>query len=277
MGLFYENRLLDFCVWDSVKTYHEHILDEEPTSSDYVPMEIDNTILQSAISHVGHERSHVATELRCFEEFQEPVRLATTESTTNETPSETTGQLLEEYKNIVMDGIDYENIYGASVTESLEKELSPHVAEILVSKKPLTRRRKRLLLRGTAIAIERREEFLKELDYEIAALKSFHEELAELSSSVERLPKCSSQQHSLEELIDLWDRYDEILDRCERLLNRRQEQIEDKESGRSLIDQHALNEYLYSDLPVSYPVLSVLADALTRINSKRQQVKPSSM
>jgi hypothetical protein len=240
-------------------------------------MEINSTILQSAISHVEHERSHVATELGCFEEFQEPVRLARPEPKTNETPSETTGQLLEEYKNSVMDGIDYENIYGASVPESLEEELSPQVAEILVPKKPLTRRRKRLLLRGTAIAIERREEFLEELDKEIAALESFHEELAELQASAELLPKCSSQQHSFEELIELWDRYDEIVDRCERLLNRRQEQIGDKEPSCFLADQHALNEYLYSELPTSYPVLSVLADALTQINSKRQQVKPSPM
>jgi exonuclease VII small subunit len=240
-------------------------------------MEIDSAILQSAISHVEAERSHVATELECFEEFQESVRLAIAEPMSNEAPSETTEELLKEYKTSVMDGIDYETVYGESVTKSLEKELSPKVAEILTAKKPLTQRRKRFVLRGTAIAIERREEFLKELDEEIAALKSFREEFAKLQSSAERLPACSSQDHLLEELIDLWDRYDELIERCEKLLDRRQEQLRDRGSGRFVTDQHALNEYLYNDLPTSYPVLSVLADTLAQINSKRQQVKPSSM
>jgi exonuclease VII small subunit len=253
------------------------MLNEESVDNGHTPMEIDSAILQSSIAHVEQERSHVATELGCFEEFQESVRLAITEPTTNEAPSETTEKLLKEYKNSVMDGIDYENVYGDSTTKSLEKELSSKVAEILTSKKPLTQRRKRHLLRGTAIAIERREEFLKELDEEIAALKSFREEFENLQSSAERLPECSSQHHPLEELIDVWDRYDELIDRCERLLDRRQERLRNRERDRSLIDQHALNEYLYSELPVSYPVLSVLADALTQIKSKRQQVEPSSM
>lgn len=246
-----------------------------PTDSDKVTMETNRTILQSAISQIEQERSHVSTELRCFEEFRESVRLATSDPQTTEAPSETTEQLLKDYKQMVMGGLDYVNVYGDSIDESLEEELSPHVGNILLSKKPLTQRHKRKLLRETAITIERREQFIENLDEERTALESFSEERAKIESALETLPECSPQHQSLEEILDLWEQYDILIDRCKELLDRRQGQICGEERTQILNNHHTLNEYLYSELPSSYPVLSALADTLEQINSKRLQANPA--
>jgi predicted nuclease with TOPRIM domain len=170
----------------------------------------------------------------------------------------------------VMEELDYTREYGDSLDESLKQELSPTTADILLSNKPLTQRRKRDLLVETTVTVERRDRLLEKLDDERTTLRSFGEELKEIKPSLERLPECSPQR-PLEELLDLWEQYNTLEQRCEGLLQRRQEWIRDFNHNFQLFgDIHALHEYLYSEIETFYPVLSALADALERIDSRRR-------
>lgn len=45
-----------------------------------------------------------------------------------------------------MASLDYETVYGDTLAESLEEELSPSIARIFLLKEPLNQRRKRNLL-----------------------------------------------------------------------------------------------------------------------------------
>lgn len=233
-------------------------------------MVTDNTVLERAISLVDQERSYLREERRAFERFREQVRLARPDPADATGPSETIEQLVVAYCEKVMEALDHETVYGDTLAESLEAELSPAIADLFITKKPLTQRRKRDLLVQTTAAIERREGFCAELDDERAALKRYAEELADVAEALEQLPACSTQEHHIETLLVVWKVYDTLLEQCELLLERRQQQIREAERGLSILGKnHARNEFLYSELDTRYPVLSAIAAACGQIDARQ--------
>lgn len=242
-------------------------------------MVTDNTVLEQAISLVDQECAYLREERRAYERFRERVRLATPHSADATGPSETTEQLVDAYREEVMEALNQETVYGDNLAESLEAELSPSIADLFVTKEPLTQRRKRNLLVETTVAIERREEFCAELDDERAALQTYAEELSDIEEALEKLPACSAQEQHLEKLLVVWEVYDTLLEQCERLLERRQQQIREAERSLSIFGKkHARNEFLYSELDTRYPVLSAIAATCERIESKRngqREARPS--
>lgn len=230
----------------------------------------DLAILEAAISEVEEECTYLSTEQAAFEEFRESVRLATPEPAAETNSSKTTENLKETYRTEVMDELNYGLVYGDSLSESLEKELSPSLANALLSNDPLTQRRKRDLLVETTVAIERREQFRTEIGEEKNALETFAEELDDIKSSIEALPECSPQQQLLEDLIGVWEQYETLENRCKRLLEHRQNQIRDASRSAQIFgDHHALHDYLYEDLETSYPVLVAIAGMIEQIDSNR--------
>lgn len=230
----------------------------------------DCIILEQAITLVDHERSHFCKERRAYEAFREQIRLATSDPSDATGPSETTDQVLAAYREEVMVRLDYEAVYGDTLAESLEEELSSSLANFLLSKDPFTQRRKRNLLVEITTAIKRREELSAELTDERAALETFAEELADIEETLKKLPVCSAREQPLEKLLVVWEVYDSLLDRCELLLDRRQQQIREAERKRpDLLEKHARNELLYGELDTHYPVLSYIARVIKRIDGNR--------
>lgn len=235
-----------------------------------------NGVLQRAESAVDREREYLLEEMAAFEAFRERVRLATPASTDATGPSGTTEQLLEAYRELVMDTLDHEAVYGDTLAESLEQELSFSTADLLLSKDPLTQRRKRNLLVDVTTAIERREQFQAELEEERSVLKTFSKDLLEIEATIERLPPGSPRTQPFEMLLITWEVYDKLANRCEELLERRQRQLQDAErSERTFGEKHVRNEYLYGELDTRYPVLSRIAATIERIESKRNGEEPS--
>jgi hypothetical protein len=150
-------------------------------------MTADQGILEAAIARVKRERSDLQAERCAFERFREAVRLATPDSGDSDDPSETTDRLLTAYQE-AMEELDYEEIYGDTIAESLQEEFSPAIADVLLSDGPLTQRRKRDLLLTTTGAIQRREKFLEELADERETLQRFGDDLADVESTVQALP-----------------------------------------------------------------------------------------
>lgn len=238
-------------------------------------MVTDNTVLEQAISLVDQELAYLREERRAYEAFREQVRLAMPDSTDTTGPSETTEGLLTAYRDEVMDALDQEIVYGYTLAESLEEELSPSIAQVLLSKEPLIQRRRRDLLVETTAAIERREEFCAELDDERAALATFKEELSDLEEALEKLPACSPREQSLEKLLVVWEMYDTLLDQCEQLLERRQQEIQAAERNiRIFGKKHARNEFLYGELDTQYPILSAIAATCDQIDARRNGEMP---
>lgn len=229
-------------------------------------------VLGEAKTEVDQERASLRSEQKAFEEFREGVRLATVDSADGTDASETSAKLLERYRESVLKAPEYEEAYGDTLAESLEEEFSPAVADGLLSNAPFTQQRKRNLLVQASMAVERRETFLEELDGELEALQSFAEELRDINSTIDGLPECSPRQQPLEELLVIWEVYDDLKRRCDRLLERRQRQLrEGSRSGPDLSERHALNGYLYGALHTRYPVLSAIAETCQRIDARRGQ------
>ena len=230
----------------------------------------ESSILEQATSLVDQELSYLREERCAYERFRERVRLVTPDSAGATGPSETPEQLLIAYREEVMEAMDHKTVYGDTLAERLEEELSPAIADLFVSKRPLTHRRKRNLLVETTAAIEQREEFAAELDDERAALETFTEELADVKEAIEKLPACSAQEQNIETVLTVWEGYDTLLEQCERLLERRQQQIREAERSLSIFGKkHARNEFLYSELNTLYPVLSAIATTCERIDARR--------
>jgi exonuclease VII small subunit len=229
-------------------------------------MRADYPRFEKAISLVDQELSFLREERRAYEEFREEVSLSIPDSANATRPSETTEEIQAAYREEVMETLDYETVYGDTVADSLEAELSPTIAETILSKKPLTQRRKRELLVQTTAAIEHREELCAELSEELAALESFAEELAKTEETLDKLPRCTAEEQPLEKLLVVWEGYELLMEHCEQLLERRQQQIQQTDmSNRILGEHHLRNEYLYSELDTRYPILSELADVSERI------------
>ena len=233
-------------------------------------MRTDSNILEEARSEVEKEHSYLSAELAAFRSFREAIRLATPEPKNINCSSTTSENLRKTYRDEVINGFDHTLFYGDSLQASLEHELSPAVAETLLSNKPITQRQKRNLLVETTVAIERREQFHEELNAEQAALATFADELEDIESALEELPGCSTQRQSLEKLLRIWEQYDTLETKCEQLLEQRQEQFEhDKRGNLAVSDRHAFNEYVYAELESSYPILAALTETVKRINSNR--------
>lgn len=239
-------------------------------------MRTDRSLLERAISLVDRERANLCEERRAIEMFRETVRLMTPDSVDATGPSETSERLLSSYQEEVMDPLDHESVYGDTLAESLEQELSPSIADLLLSKNPVTQRHKRDLLLSVTATIESRDQFQAELEDERAALETFTEEIADTEATVDRLPPCSPRNQPLEKVLVIWDVYDTLAAQSEQLLQRRQQQIQDAERPERFFGiKHARNDYLYRELDTRYPVLTAIASTTERIESKRNGEEPS--
>lgn len=237
-------------------------------SGKHLAMTIETEIIERAIRRVERERSLLSTEQCRFRTFRTAVSRATADE--DDTPSGTAADLVDTYRETVMETPDFETAYDETLKESLEEELSPSLAEILLSNAPLTQKRKRDLLIATNAAIERRERFRSELDQEQESLETMLSELIDIRSEIRELPECSSRRHTVEDVLDIWKAYDTLEQRCNDLLEERQQHIyrvgQDTEGDES---KYILNEYLYHDLETPYPVLSAIAAACETIDSRK--------
>lgn len=225
--------------------------------------------LERAIAAVREERTLVRAECEMFEAFREAIRL-TQPDRGRPDDAASTASLLERYRETVMATPDYEATYGESLEESLRNELPPGVAKSLIAGDPFTHRFKTRLLVATSRAICRREQFVEELDTELASLREIADELRGVDAEVASLSPCSLDTQTVEEFIDTWESYGELVRRCERLSDRRQRLIGDAvRVSHPAQRHHELNEYLYEDLDTEYPGLSAIALTISRINVRR--------
>jgi len=79
-------------------------------------MVTDNTVLEQAMSLIDQERLYLREERRAFERFREQVRLARPDPAGPNGASETTEQLLIAYREEVMKALDYETVYGDTLS-----------------------------------------------------------------------------------------------------------------------------------------------------------------
>jgi hypothetical protein len=231
-------------------------------------MERGNNILKQAITLVKEERSSIKAEQCAFKAFRESVSHA---QTTTGNGGTQTGCLLEAYKETVMSTPDFEAAYDEPVSESLEAEFTPSIANALQENEPVTQRFKRNLLVTTTAAIESRTRFVRVLEAEHESIQTVREAVLDIEDTLQELPACSLQCLQFERFVDIWETCEEAVERCDRLSEQRQRHIAERRTidERANIEAHALNAYLYDDLETQFPALHALAETRRRIERCR--------
>lgn len=232
--------------------------------------------IQPAIEQVKQELSIIKAERRAFQRFREmlrPMAVVSGRHDSKASPVITTlADVREAYEETVMKTPDYGTIYERDVEQSIAEELSPALVTELCDDGPLTVETKRRVLRASEAGITQREAFHEVLDQELLSLEAANSELTTITEKVTDTPSCSVRTRSFEEVLDVWRALDELEDRCDEVASNRQQVLRETRAEQlSLGDPVSLDEYLYSDLDVTHPVLRTVADTVQKIDEKRSQ------
>ncbi|WP_197424771.1 hypothetical protein [Natronomonas sp. CBA1123] len=225
-------------------------------------------ILDRAAKRVTEEKQSLQQERRAFETFRESVSQAQTATGNGGTR---TGCLLEAYKKTVMSTPDFEATYDELVSESLEAEFTPSLADALQEDEPVTQQFKRNLLVATTEAIESRTRFIQALETEHESVRTVQKAVIDIEDMLQELPACTLGCLQFERFVDIWETYEEAVERCDQRSEQRQHHIAERQTidEHANVGAHALNAYLYSDLKTQFPALHALAKTRYRIEQCR--------
>ena len=225
-------------------------------------------ILDRAAEHIANETRSLQREREAFETFRESISRA--QAATGDGGTRT-GNLLETYKNTVMSTTDFDMVYGEPVSESLEAEFAPSLADALKENEPVTQQFKRNLLVATTAAIESRTRFIRALEAECESVQTVRETVLDIKDTLQKLPACTLRCLQFEQFVDVWEACEEAVKQCDRRSEQRQRHIAERQTTdhRANSGTHALNTYLYNDLETLFPALSALAETRHRIEQYR--------
>lgn len=226
--------------------------------------------ITEATDLLENEQSIVRNELDAFRAFERELRelpITIPESTTDRMVSAAAGNVVDLYRETLMEVSSYGSEYDGEFRESIEIEFSPRLADELMSAEVLTPELKRSLLAAARAAGARRTEFLDIIETERRSLESNAERLAEIEERLDAVPTCSSTSCRIETLIEGWRTLDELERQCDLIATERQQTIDRLDE--SIDSPYVLTEYLYAELGADYPVLRSIADTLERIDKKR--------
>ena len=168
----------------------------------------------------------------------------------------------------------YEDEYDDTVAESMAEELGPAVSNAISSSQQFSPILKQQLVHASRESQLERDAFIDTLETEQCELERAKRILQDMSERLEytfvRLPSELSDG----ELIETYGTLEEAEHKCTALLDDRQRQ---RVNGHTAIDGPRqtvpdLQTYLYSSLPVTYPVLADGTTLLEKVRRTRRQI-----
>lgn len=230
---------------------------------------------------VRRERRRIAEEARAFEAFLDAVR-----DVPAATPSTDGGEQLlvgsdatrsgafavrRAYEGTVMDVSHYADDYDDTYSESIAAEFGPDVASALLQG-TVTEPCKRALLAAASDARARRTRFLDDLDEERRSLESADGTIRQIATGLESLDASALPRDSFDDLGAARSTLETMERRCRSVATDRQDAIQAHAftGGWRAAASH-IQEYLYADLAVTYPVLAAVAETLSRIDRRRER------
>jgi hypothetical protein len=239
-------------------------------------MTTEYKILDRAAERIAEEKRSLLRECEAFETFRESVSRSRT-ATGNE--GTRTASLLKAYQKTVMSTPDFEATYNEPVSESLEAEFTPSLANALQQDEPVTQQFKRDLLVGTNAAIESRTRFVRALEAECKSIRTVQKAVLNIEDMLQEMPACSLRCLRFERFVDVWDTYEHAVERCDRCSEQRQRHIAELKTinNQANVEPHALNVYLYDELKTQFPALRALAETRRHIEQcRRKGIGPAS-
>lgn len=180
-------------------------------------------------------------------------------------PPRSASKVREAYRETVMGVPHYDLDYGESLEDNMAIEFGEDVAAAIEDGQTLSPMLQQLLVSKARAAATEREQLIGQLEDEAEELNHARTTLSVIESELEGYEIPSR----LDAIADRWDRLEELEDRCNDLVQRRQCSIVEGRIDGGM-DTPSLVEYLYSSLTVDYPVLADTAAILEQIESARQ-------
>lgn len=239
--------------------------------------------VQEAPPAIRRERECVKAERDAFHEFAATVKTMTVpERQSSGTtaarlvgPNAGTNRLQavrDRYRDTVMSVPDYEEQYGEGLQEHMAAELGEHLATAVVNGGRLTDQLRRLLVSQARAAARQRETFLETLEEEYGSVTDGYARLRTATTNLEETTDLELEQRSFPELTRHEQQLRQEIDRYERLLEDRQTEIHRENRPFRRSEGTFLQEYLYADLPVTFPLLGATLDLLGQLRDRRRAV-----
>jgi len=174
------------------------------------------------------------------------------------------------YRNTVMDVPDYDREYGEPLAEHLAEEFSDELAAVVLGGSELTPNVRALLVRQARLAADRRDELLKVIDQEYMNLVDNSAQLDEIDATLADPADEELHEQSFPDLVDHDRDLRECETRCRRLLEDRQYEIHQETNPVARSDTPFLQEFLYSRLECTFPVINATLDRIRRLRERRR-------
>lgn len=217
--------------------------------------------------HTEHTRT--SDELAAFESFAERIREISTKqigssagpAALTEYPSGKGIRTVRKiYRSTVMGVAHYDEEYGDGLFESVAEEFGPSVADTLRENGTLDAQVKQVLLALTAQAITRRRRHLNVIDAESESVREAADRLRPIAEEINAIDRVDFEAESFGGLDGYRARTEELLDQCDAVAKTRQSDLCDHQSTIGLSEGTAtIPLYMYQNLDVRFPVLSVIA------------------
>lgn len=236
-------------------------------------------VIRNAQDELAEEQEQLMTEREGFVTFAEKVQsIATanqpTGGTTTMQVSNANGghqqleQVREVYEETVMTTPGFDQEYGESFAEHMAAEFGPDVATIVVNGHRFDEPVKQLLIEQARESAQQREELLDIIKSENRSLETAASELDGVHGLLAQVEKAELQEYDVPQLVETDSTLRTSRCRCESVAQTRQEQIH-AETNRVNGKGTFLQEYLYRDLPFSFPVLRTAVGYIERIDQRR--------
>lgn len=178
------------------------------------------------------------------------------------------------YEETVMSVPHYAEDYDDTYPESLEAEFGAEMAAALTRGSALDPSLKRELSGAAGRLRENRDAFVGTLDTEASSLSARSDRLLELDAELEGIANAEFGDMDFGALDAHRARIEVLRDRCEEDVRERQETIhEQRRELRVPGDSPDVPRYLYREQSARYPILSMLADRIDRLDALRSTVE----
>jgi hypothetical protein len=218
------------------------------------------------------EREGVTAERAAFESFAEAVASMPT-ATASQSPtahsshgsSQTLTAVRQQYRETVLSVPDYESAYDESLCEHMAAEFGESVATVVAAGGALSPTVQQLLVEGARASAAERAALIETLDTEVDSLSTAADCLTRTG---EVLETADEQTRSFPRLVEHEERLRTAEQECAALLDRRQEQIH----AAGCVAEPTLQEYLYTELEPTFPVLAGTLIRIEQLRDSRRAV-----
>lgn len=237
--------------------------------------------VRRAIERTETERAAVEAERDAFSQFADDVRRMNTVSqasfdaptatlVTAVSDREQLRTIRDRYRETVMAVPGYEEEYGESLRENMAAEFGDELTTAVLEGEQFTPQLQNLLVNQALTAARQREALLEAIGGEYDSLVDARRRLETAEASLEERDEPDPSEKSFEALIEENRRSREHEARYERLLRDRQRQIHRKTRWLRTSDVAFLQEYLYRDFDVRFPVLQETIERVERLRERRR-------